>query len=298
MSIINTNARSLRPKIDSLLDVIEETDSSIAVVIETWMQDGDNIAREVEDLSLGAGVGLLYRNREPTASNGVSYGGVAVLWRECFGSFRKLDLKNPDRFEVLVTAGSVVGHSRKTIVVACYLPPNMPLDRAEKCMCYISDVIVEVKARFNNPYLFIAGDFNQWRIEDHLADFLDIGEAPVGPTSGQRSIDRIFLNCSKSIRESGTLAPLKTEDSRESDHRTAYCRIEMKRKESFKWEITITATTRVRQKSYLRTRLSSTTGSPSSRRREAMRRPRPTSPCSPVPSTPSFLSKRVPTCRG
>ena len=101
MTLINTNARSLRPKIESLLDILEEVDTSVAVVTETWMQDGERMLQEVMDLSLGAGVGILYRNREALASNGVSYGGVAVLWKECFGTFKKVEVKNPEHYEVL-----------------------------------------------------------------------------------------------------------------------------------------------------------------------------------------------------
>ena len=40
INIINTNARSLLPKLNSLVDLIQENDTKIAFVTETWMQDG------------------------------------------------------------------------------------------------------------------------------------------------------------------------------------------------------------------------------------------------------------------
>ena len=40
LTIINTNARSLIPKIDSLDECFGELEADIAVVTETWMRDG------------------------------------------------------------------------------------------------------------------------------------------------------------------------------------------------------------------------------------------------------------------
>ena len=55
-----------------------------------------------EDLSLE----LLTRNRDPL-NNGVSYGGVAILWRMGGLSFRQVKLDNPWQFEILVGSSSI-----------------------------------------------------------------------------------------------------------------------------------------------------------------------------------------------
>ena len=62
--LINTNARSLCPKIDSLVDCITETDTQIAVVSETWLQSGTQLNHKIEDLALGSGLGMTCRNRD------------------------------------------------------------------------------------------------------------------------------------------------------------------------------------------------------------------------------------------
>ena len=54
--------------------------------------------------------------------------------------------------------------------------------------------MLEVKRRFKDPYVFVAGDFNQWRVEDALDNYTDMGEVQVRNTRGSRSIDRIFVN--------------------------------------------------------------------------------------------------------
>lgn len=53
-------------------------------------------------------------------------------------------------------------------------------------------------------------------------------------------IDRIFVNFSRSIAETGTLAALVTDDVgdspvRSSDHRVAHCVVNLERKKTFKW---------------------------------------------------------------
>ena len=74
-----------------------------------------------------------------------------------------------------------------------------------------------------------------------LEDFANVKEADVGHTRNSRSLDRIFLNMARSIVESGTLEPLsteetETEEAKSSDHRIAYCRLDLPRKNTFTWE--------------------------------------------------------------
>ena len=71
--IMNTNARSLCPKVDSFIDNFNELEASLAVITETWMNPNADLERDLDDLALGAGIGMVVRCRPP-AQNGVSYG--------------------------------------------------------------------------------------------------------------------------------------------------------------------------------------------------------------------------------
>ena len=94
-----------------------------------------------------------------------------------------------------------------------------------------------IKRTYLDSFVIIAGDFNQWKVEDDLADFADMSEAEVGNTREDRCIDWIFCNMSRLIKEAGTLLPLDTEDGdRTSDCRIAFCRLELQRKEAFWWQ--------------------------------------------------------------
>ena len=101
MTVINTNARSLCPKIGSLIDCFQDLSAAIGVVTETWLTDGDTLDKEVEDLVLGTGLQMIYRNREPNA-RGFSHGGVAVIYKESMMDMKRVKLHNPGKFEVLL----------------------------------------------------------------------------------------------------------------------------------------------------------------------------------------------------
>ena len=215
-----------------------ETDASFAVITETWLKDGPALAADLEELSNIAGLGMIVKNRT-AGENGVAYGGVAVVWREGEKELKEVKMSNPERHEVLVCAGGVAGQSRKLVIVACYVPPNIKKKKSDAVLDYISDAIIHVKQKYKDPYICIAGDFNQWRIEQALQDFGDLTEVDVGPTRGTRSIDRIFVNIGRTVEESGTLAPLETDDEIDpsgSDHRVSYCRLRVPRRPVFTWE--------------------------------------------------------------
>lgn len=104
-------------------------------------------------------------------------------------------------------------------------------------MNYIADVIVEMKIKFSDPQLILAGDFSQWRIDQALTNFADLKEITIGNTRKDKSTDRMFMNITRSIVESRIPEPLETEKDRiPSDHRIAYFWLDLPRKPAFQWE--------------------------------------------------------------
>ena len=207
-TIINTNARSLCPKIRSLLDCFEDMSVDLAFVTETWMTEGDTLLEDIEDLSLGSGIGMISRCR-PAGGRGFSHGGVAVAFKESTCTFKHLKNHNPEGYEVLAAIGNLPGHTRKMIAIACYMPPGDCAARGKGCLEYIQNLVIKYKRKYKEPYLVVAGDFNQWKVHEALEDFIDIKEVPVGDTRGNHCIDRTFTNLMDSVQEAGTLPPLK-----------------------------------------------------------------------------------------
>ena len=44
---------------------MNETDAHVAIITESWLKDGKKLESDKQDISLGAGLGLLCKNRKP-----------------------------------------------------------------------------------------------------------------------------------------------------------------------------------------------------------------------------------------
>ena len=123
MTIINTNTRSISPKINSVVEAFNELDASFGIFTETWLSDGPDLVSKMDDLIHGSGIRMLTCNREKN-STGFSHGGVAILFKESVCTFKIMNIPNPDSFEVLVGSARFAVYLSQLFVVACYLPPT------------------------------------------------------------------------------------------------------------------------------------------------------------------------------
>ena len=147
-------------------------------------------------------------------------------------------LPNPERYEVLTTVSTIAGHARKLVTIAAYIPPGYTVTRGRGCLSFISDLVIDAKRRYREPYLAISGDFNQWDAGQAIEDFLDISEVDVGPTRGLSTIDRIFVNFGNMVTDKGSVPPLDVDPGDQgspSDHRVAFAKCDLKRVEAFEW---------------------------------------------------------------
>ena len=69
----------------------------------------------------------------------------------------------------------------------------------------ISGCVTKAKRQYDDPFIIVTGDFNQWKVEEVLANFADMEEVPVGLTRSAHHIDRIFSNFQEHSRDVGTL---------------------------------------------------------------------------------------------
>ena len=98
----------------------------------------------------------------------------------------------------------------------------------------MEQVLIEVKRKYRDPFIALAGDLNQWGVQDAVQDFVDISEVQVGPTRGDRCIDRFFCNMGRAVSEAGTVPPLESESTK-SDHLISYVSIDLPRREAYEW---------------------------------------------------------------
>ena len=234
LSFINTNARSLLPKLDSLYDCLFEKGCDFALITETWLQDNRITEECLTDCISHYAVGIISRNRSICAANNRQYGGVSAIFRRKTTSLTAFPLVNPNEHEVVAVVGKVSGIKGKVIVVVCYAPPNLHPNKADELLEFLSDVAAEGKRKFPDCLLVIGGDFNQWPVHELLKEHPDLTKVQHGPTGQGQKIDRSFTNFGRSVKESGILKPLETEDGKKSDHDIAWTRAEFLRAPSKK----------------------------------------------------------------
>ena len=200
---------------------MHEINADVSVVTETWFQN-ESVSESTIDMAGEHGLDLFTLNRQVIAANGRQYGGVAVATRSCRSTFKKVEIQNPDSYEVLCIGGKVKGLGEKIIIIAVYMPPNYPSTKARSCLDYIADVVSEAKRRFPQSMLVVAGDWNQWPVDHLCQEHPDLSEVEHGPTRNGNKIDKFLVNFGRSIVESDTLKPLDDGQGRESDHLVAF----------------------------------------------------------------------------
>ena len=84
------------------------------MITETWLADGEPLEADVADLAHGAGLGLIHRNRAPNV-HGVAHGDVAIIYKKSACNMIKVDMPNPDNFEVLATVGNLPRYKEKIV---------------------------------------------------------------------------------------------------------------------------------------------------------------------------------------
>ena len=239
MNIINTNARSLRPKIASFIKCFLNLTLCLAVVTETWFAAGNRLELETENLLLGHGLNMRCLNRVQTA-NGLAHGGVAIIYRDKMARGKEYKFNNPENYEVLPLRLDFADFSRPVFVVGAYIPPNYTVARGKGCLQFINDLVLDIKNKHREPYIMIAGDFNQWDVCQALEDYEDLIEVVTPPTRGDRHIDKIFTNWHDDISDAGCVPPLETEllgmSKTYSDHNVQYACARLPRRERAVWE--------------------------------------------------------------
>lgn len=226
----------MTPKIDCFIEYLNELESSLAFLTETWLPDSTELTNDIKDLETGTGYGLLCKNRLPN-SRGYSTVGVALAFKKSQIEFTELSFPG-NEYEILFASGTMPMFTRKFIAICVYLPPSMSTAMAMLAMLFLVDALLEIKCQFKDPFIALSGDFNNHDIEKYLEDYPDLVLLLTGPTRGGSTLDKIFTNFSDNIFVLGTITPLEWDDpstGRPSDHRVVHCSAKLERYEAYEW---------------------------------------------------------------
>ena len=214
-NFVLANARSLRPKLYSLIDTLEEIDGHMAVITETWFKSTpqlEQILRDAEDVT---GYAFVRKDREQNDNNARG-GGVAVVYKK--SNLETTELKVKGNHEIVATLSRRTGQRRKIVAIGAYIAPAADAEESKDFLETISDAIRTFKNKYCAPYFIIAGNFNKRKIAVELREFTDIKLVRTGPTRGKNTLDLVFTNFPEFIKEFGTLPALFNADGVMSDH--------------------------------------------------------------------------------
>ena len=149
------NARSLKPKLYSLVDTLDEIDCNIAVVTETWFRPSPQLEQLLRDAEDVTGYGFIRRDRCQTGSEARG-GGVAIIYKK--SDLVMTPLKVRGNHEIVAALARRTGQRRKVVTIGAYIPPSADSESSKQFLEEISDTVRTFKAKYASPYFIIAGD--------------------------------------------------------------------------------------------------------------------------------------------
>ena len=225
-----TNARSLAPKIGSLIDAFEEL--GLLVITESWLKVGKDLRDAIADLDGGASIGMVMRNRLSRRKR-TAGGGVAVAFNKNRITLKPLPSR-VENCEILMTSGKLCGLSRKLVVIAAYIPPRTRAAGRDKFVDVLSRCIGQAKQDLNDPLILVAGDFNRFDVVPAVADYPDVQFLITPPTRGVATIDLAASNFNDSVTSINVRPPLETEcRTKQSDHNVIQVTVEIGNSDRF-----------------------------------------------------------------
>ena len=228
-----TNARSLTPKIDSLLNVFDAHQLDFALVTESWLKDGSVLDGDVIDLEYGTGLKILYKNR-PTRRRNVRQvgGGVSIISRRATCNFRERRIAG-NTYELVAATGKV-GRLQQTVAVFCvYVEPRMKAAELDKLRDLLAGEILALKTASSNPLIFLGGDMNRRDFAPIFDAFHDFTQVNHAPTRQGACLDILFSNCPG--LQYCNWPPLQSKEGVGSDHDCIIFRADVPRQRNFTW---------------------------------------------------------------
>ena len=117
-----TNARSLKPKILSMIDAFTSLDLHFAAITETWFRSRAALRDSLEDIKCLTGIKILHKSRDGRSRR--VPGGVAFAFDSKTCNFKQRTLRAGRKFEMLCAVGKVGKITRKFAIFTIYIQPN------------------------------------------------------------------------------------------------------------------------------------------------------------------------------
>ena len=214
------NCQSLKMKLGSLADNFIMNKCAFILTNETWFKKGDKQLKSMlTRLEDEHSISCIRKDRK--LKNGLAHGGVAVFYDTDRCSFKKLNLNalrgDARDFEILPVRGNLKGVQRELVIFSCYLPPKINKTGMDRLLESLTDAISEAKAKVDNPWVVVAGDWNRYKTDLISTMFPDLTVYPTDPTRGTATLDYSFTNFNDLTTRAEVSFPVQSNHSK-SDH--------------------------------------------------------------------------------
>ena len=149
-----TNARSIAPKIDSVIMNFECLQLDCLIVTETWLTKGPVKDNALDRLMGEAGVHAITGDRRGRG------GGVAILFRSSTITLKEYHIRRK-RHEIVAAKGTSPKIGGTIFILGVYVKPSLPAFKKEEIIDILIDSVNEIKIKEENAKVIIAGDFNR-----------------------------------------------------------------------------------------------------------------------------------------
>ena len=213
LNIACTNARSVVEKVDSLVTLFEEMKLSFALLTETWLTNKVCSRRKLEDLTTGAEISFIRRDR------GSRGGGVAIAYNPNKIKLTKLQVpQNSVNAEIVCAVGNSQKTKRKIAMISIYMPPSLRRDQLDGYLYTLVELLDIGKTKYEEPIIFMGGDFNGKDLGRLFTAFPELNAIGAGATRNGLALDEVYTNVTNSVVHKDVQEPLSKRDGTKSDH--------------------------------------------------------------------------------
>ena len=162
-------------------------------------------------------------------------GGIAVYFNTSRVQFTKAKIP-PTKHEVYAAIGRRMGQRRKIVILAVYIPPWYNSEQNRSLFRYTNDAILTLRAKYEDPYFIVAGDFNRRDFGLATSEYPDIKPIFNDPTRGDAVLDIIGSNMNDTLIDKGVTAAIHSDEGIDTDHLTVFSQFRMPRVPSYNIE--------------------------------------------------------------
>ena len=122
------------------------------------------------------------------------------------------------KHEIVCATGTSSLKKRRLAIVSVYLPPSLSKQQMDSTIETLISLVSNLLTKYQDPILFIGGDFNRKDMSAFLAAYPDLLPINAGPTRRGVSLDQVYTNMHQKISQKSIMKPLCKPNGVPSDH--------------------------------------------------------------------------------